>query len=65
MERRGERAQVVAVADDDRGDDEGGQANPSFVLVEVLLPFHSLRKIPHSELKMMMLAMWSVQLENL
>ena len=36
----------------------------SFLLVPPLLPRHSLRAMPQSELKMMMLAMCSVQLEN-
>jgi len=40
------------------------RARPSFTRVEGLLPRHSLRKMPQSELKMMMLAMCSVQLEN-
>ena len=34
-------------------------------LVSAFAPRHSLKKIPHSVLKMMMLAMCSVQLENL
>jgi hypothetical protein len=34
-------------------------------LVRVPTPFHSFSAIPHSVLKMMMLAMCSVQLENL
>jgi len=32
--------------------------------VRGLVPFHSFRATPHRVLKMMMLAMWSVQLEN-
>ena len=38
---------------------------PRSVLVKPLDPFHSFRAMPQSELKMMMLAMWMVQLENL
>ena len=61
---RRERPDVVAVAHDHRGRDEDQEADRVEGVRRTLEPFHSPRMRPQTVPKAMMLAMWSVQLEN-
>ena len=58
-------ADVVSVADNDRRTHQNQQAKRHQQPGSAPAPFHSFNAMPQSVLKMMMLAMCKVQLENL